>query len=238
MERPYVVCHMLASLDGKIDGDFMTVPESAPVLQEFSKLRDFYACPATLYGTVTMQSGYSDGLVGTLLHRGTVYPKEDFVAVPDASNYVVSVDPQGILGWKSNWIEKKNRPKAHVIEALTGQVSDDYVAYLRERNISYLFAGEEPLDCTLLLNKLKKLFGIDRLMVSGGGRMNWSLLQEGLMDELSLLIAPVADGSRTSVSIFEKEDFLPPKSPVSFRIKSVEQIENSDGLWLRYEVKR
>lgn len=83
MERPYVICHMLASLDGKIDGDFMLVPESAPVLQEFGKLRDFYACLATLYGTVTMQGSYSDGLAGNLPHRETVYPREDFITAAE-----------------------------------------------------------------------------------------------------------------------------------------------------------
>lgn len=28
INRPFVVCHMLASLDGKIDGDFFSVKES------------------------------------------------------------------------------------------------------------------------------------------------------------------------------------------------------------------
>lgn len=150
---------------------------------------------------------------------------------------MISVDPEGILGWKSKYIEKKNRPKAQVIEVLTEQVSNDYLGYLRSMDISYLFAGEQRLDCTLLLHKLKTLFGIERLMVSGGGLMNWSLMQEDLIDELSLLIAPAADGNRHCASIFEKADFLSPKSPAVFRLKGVKQIENSDGLWLRYEVK-
>lgn len=33
------------------------------------------------------------------------------------------VDPKGILGWTSRYIEKKVRPKAHVIEVLTEEVS-------------------------------------------------------------------------------------------------------------------
>ena len=30
MEHPFVVCHMLTSLDGKIDGTFFGVPETVP----------------------------------------------------------------------------------------------------------------------------------------------------------------------------------------------------------------
>lgn len=46
-------------------------------------------------------------------------------------------------------------------------------------------------------------------MVVGGGYMNYSFAQENLIDELSIIIAPVTDGNTTSVLIFEKGNFLP-----------------------------
>ena len=237
MDRPYVVCHMLASLDGKIDGAFMSAPEAAAAGKKYGSLREFYACNATLYGTVTMAGSYSDGYAGNLPHSDVRCPKEDYIAESDVDNYIVSVDPKGTLGWNSKYIEKKRRPRAHVIEVLTGQVSEDYLAYLRSFDISYIFAGEEQLDCKLLLHKLKEYFAIDRLMVAGGGTMNWSLLQEDLIDELSLVVAPVADGSTTAVSIFERAAFLPERKPAAFDLKEVQTIEDG-GLWLRYLLKR
>ena len=54
MERPFVVCHMLTSLDGKIDGTFFGVPETVPAIKAYGELRSFYGCQATLYGTTTM----------------------------------------------------------------------------------------------------------------------------------------------------------------------------------------
>lgn len=237
MDRPYVVCHMLASLDGKIDGAFMAAPEAAAAGKKYGSLREFYACKATLYGTVTMAGSYSDGYAEDLPHCDVNWPKEDYIAQSDVDNYIVSVDPKGILGWSSQYIEKKRRSRAHVIEALTEQVSEDYLAYLRNFDISYIFVGEKQLDCRLLLYKLKKLFAIDRLMAAGGGTMNWSLLQEDLIDELSLVIAPVADGSTTAVSIFEKAPLLPERKPAVFSLKEVQAIEDG-GLWLRYLLKR
>ena len=237
MNRPYVICHMLASLDGKIDGEFFSAPECAPAVQQFAKVRTVYNCNATLYGTTTMEGGYADGQIGTLPKSDTVYSREDYVAVSDVDNYIVSLDPQGVLAFSGKYLEKKNRPKAHIIEVLSEQVSSDYLAYLRSLDISYVITGKEQLDCKLLLEKLKSLFGIEKLMISGGGLTNWSFVQENLIDELSLVIAPVADGGCESATIFEKAGFLPHRSPAAFTLKAARQIEG-DTLWLRYLLKK
>lgn len=55
---------MLSSLDGKIDGSFMSAPEAA-ACRKYGSLRGFYACQATLYGTVTMEGSYAEGLART-----------------------------------------------------------------------------------------------------------------------------------------------------------------------------
>ena len=57
-------------------------------------------------------------------------------------------------------------------------------------------------------------------------------LQENLIDELSLVVAPVADGG-AGVSIFEGADFLPPHGPVAFSLQEAKPF-TGNGLWLRY----
>lgn len=169
MSRAYVICHMLASLDGKIDGHFMSAPESAPAIGEYARLRSEYGCRAVIYGTTTMAEGFADGVTDELPHAGERYFQEDYAAPSDVQNYIVSIDPKGVLKWSSKYIERKNRPRAHIIEVLTEQVPNDYLAYLRSFDISYIFAGRERLDCRMLLRKLKERFGIDRVMLAGGG---------------------------------------------------------------------
>lgn len=232
MDRPYVVCHMLSSLDGKIDGAFMSAPENRAMGAEYGRLRTVFNCQATMYGTTTMLGSYAAGPAPELPECGRVYLREDYAAESDVTNYIVSVDPVGTLGWDSKYIEKKGRPKAHVIEVLTERVSDDYLAYLHSFDISYIFAGKEDLDCTLALQKLKKLFHIDRLMAAGGGLMNASLLQEGLIDELSLVLSPLVDGGRAA-SIFDRAAFLPEQGVAAFALQAAERLEGN-GLWLRY----
>lgn len=237
MERPFVVCHMLSSLDGKIDGEFFSVPATAPALKAYGELRNYYVPQATIYGTTTMLGGYADGPAPQLLQTGPFLPKEDFVNPKGKAlgNFIVSVDPKGELGFSSHVLEKKGRPAAHVIEVLTEQASPAYLTYLQKLGISYLFAGKNRMDCQLLLKKLSSQFGIDRLMVAGGGMVNWSFLREGLIDELSLVIAPVADGNTTSVSIFERAEFLPFHEPIAFHLKGIKPLEGN-ALWLRYEI--
>lgn len=237
MDRPYVMCHMLTSLDRKIDGDFFSAPETFPGIRKYGELRKFYDCTATIYGTTTMAEGYADGLVSKLTSSRAVFQKEDHIAQSDVQNCIVSIDPKGVLGWSSKYIEKKNRPRAHVIEVLTEHVSDEYLAYLRSFDISYIFAGKDWLDCGLLLRKLKSLFGIERVMLAGGGLINWSFLQEDLIDELSLVLVPTADGGRQTATLFEKAEFLPDRAPAAFTLKAVEQIE-CDTLLLQYILKK
>ncbi|WP_340689588.1 dihydrofolate reductase family protein [Enterococcus plantarum] len=124
-----------------------------------------------------------------------------------------------------------------MIEIVTDKASDEYIAYLREHQISYVFAGSKQIDCTLASEKLLALFGIKTLMVSGGGYINWSFLQEGLIDEVSIVMTPVADERTDTNTIFGRVETLPELAPVGFKLKSVEIIEE-DTLWLRYWVDK
>lgn len=98
MKKPFVVCHMFTSMDGKIDGAFMTDPAAVAARTEYGNLRGFYQCQATVYGTVTMAGGFADGWAGQIPSSGASYPREDWVAPSDVQNYIVSVDPPGQTG--------------------------------------------------------------------------------------------------------------------------------------------
>ncbi len=231
MEKPYVVCHMLTSLDGKIDGSWFSDPACSPALKAYGSLRNTFDCNATIYGTTTALGSYSDGLAGELPRSETVYHREDYAAEPDFGNYIVCLDADGILGWNRGWSEKKGRAKAHVIEVLTDSVSNDYLAYLQSRGVSYVFAGVNEIDCALLLRKLQSLFQIHRIILAGGGITNWNFAKAGLIDELSIVIAPVADGSTKAVSIFEEMPGR--KASISMKLKTVKPLDGN-VLWLTY----
>lgn len=232
MDRPYVVCHMLTSLDGKIDGGFFSLPDCLPALRAYGRLRDTFQCQATLYGTTTMLGGYAKGRIGPLPEAAAPVTREDFSASHAAAPFLVSLDPEGILAFDGPVSTRKGRAPAHIVEVLTDKTSDAYLAYLQGLGISYLFAGKESIDCVLLLRKCKALFGIDRVLLAGGGVTNQAFAAAGLIDELSIVLAPTTDGDSGSASLFETGGFSP-ATPAAYSLQAVERIEN-DTLWLRY----
>lgn len=235
--RPFIVCHMMTSLNGKITGPFMKLPETKATDMEYERTNTSYQPDAWLCGRVTMEENFTKGHQPVFVENAITYPRTDYVAISNAEMYIISVDPSGKLGWTQNFVEYMERPKAHIIEVLTEKASDAYISYLRQYDISYIFAGKDSLNCTLAAEKLKNLFGINTLMLSGGGYINWSFLQEDLIDELSIIMAPVTDGETNTVTLFERASYLPPKAPVAFSLKSVETVSN-DSIWLRYLAKK
>lgn len=233
MKRPYTVCHILSALDGKITGAFIKTEAAAAAGKEYARIRLEYQADAWLYGTVTTKE-FTGGRRPELEPAAEV-PDGDFVAQDQADLYYVSVDTQGEIGWESGTYRKTGRPDAHVIEILTEQTPAAYRAYLRKRGVSYILAGAESLDSKLALEKLYQLFGIGKLLICGGGTINWTFLQQGAVDELSLLLAPAADGDPKSVTVFGQSPMLPRHEPVSFHLKSMRQL-NGDGIHLVYTV--
>lgn len=232
---PKIICHMLTAVDGKITGPFMETDAATALNEEYERTNDTYFPQAWLCGRVTTDENFTFYRKPSLDGDAPDVAEGDFVAVKNAPMYYISVDTSGRIGWETNVLHYAGRPAAHIIEILTGKASNTYRAFLRKLGISYIIAGGEQLDCRMACEKLKALFGIGILMVSGGGYINWSFLSAGIVDELSLVIAPVADGENNTVTLFEKSDYLPPHSPVEFNLKSVDVLKGN-GVWLRYTV--
>ncbi len=239
MNRPYVFCHMMTSLDGKIMGAYMDTTEGEITGNIFYQIafgkKPYYKHQGWLSGRVTTDDNFTFYEKPALDEKSPTVPAGDFIAL-NAPMYYVSVDPSGRLGWKSNELVY-NDTHAHVIEILTEQASNPYKAFLRKLGISYLIAGDKTLDYALLMEKLKNIFGIKTLMLGGGGVLNWSFIQAGMCDEVSIVIAPVADGSDKTPSLFSSKGNFSSEQPVSFKLQNIEKTDDG-SLWLRYLLKK
>lgn len=234
---PKIICHMMTALDGKITGPFMDTAAAEIVGNEYERTNESYHPQAWLCGRVTTDENFTFYHQPALDDHAPQVSAGDYVAEAHAPMYYVSVDASGRIGWETNTLHYADRPAAHIIEVLTERASNAYRAFLRKLGVSYIIAGKEVLDCRVAAEKLKMLFGINTLMVSGGGFINWTFLQAGLVDELSLVITPVADGENDTVTLFEKSDYLPAHAPVEFTLKSADVLDGG-GVWLRYDVKK
>ncbi len=239
MNRPYIFCHMMTSLDGKIMGDYMGILEGEQAGNVFYDIafgkNSYYKHQGWLSGRVTTDDNFTFYEKPDLDEHALPVPEGDFVVKLDKAMYYVSVDPSGKLGWKSNTITYVDTT-AHVLEILTEQASNAYKAFLRKLGISYIIAGKNSLDYTLAMEKLKTLFGIETLMLGGGGVLNWSLIQAGMCDEISIVIAAAADGSMDTPSLFSAKGNFAPAKAVGFLLENVE-VKDGGSVWLRYKVK-
>lgn len=198
--------------------------------------KPYYKHQGWLSGRVTTDDNFTFYEKPELDENAALVPDGDFIANPDAGMYYVSVDPSGKLGWKScelTYIDTH----AHVLEVLTQKAGNAYKAFLRKLGISYIIAGVDSLDYGLAMKKLKELFHIDTLMLGGGGILNWSFIQAGMCDEVSLVIAPAADGSAKTPALFAAKNGLAENRPVGFELQSVE-VKDGGSVWLRYLIKK
>lgn len=234
MSRPYVICHILSSLDGKINGPFMGTEVTKTLGVSYGEIRSSMDADAWLYGTTTVKEFL--GFRKPILYGNASVPEGDFVAGDGTKPYFVALDAEGELGWESGRFSNKGRAEAHVIEILTEAAPVSYRAYLRERGVSYLLAGKKELDCKLAMEKLQGLFHIEKLLICGGGMVDWTFLKAGLVDELSLVLSPVTDGGRGNAALYTQVPELAAGDPVEFELIGVEQL-NSGGLHLNYLAK-
>lgn len=252
MTRPYTICHLLCSLDGKISGPFMGSPAAATGREAYGRLANDFQCQATVYGTTTMldfcpgfydeDDGATPDAAASLDLRTPEaaaplgpHTAEDFVADADAASFIVSLDRRGRLAYDGPTMTRRGKT-SYLIAALTRRTSASHLDYLRRTGVSYVFCGEDDIDCAQLMEKLADLFGIKRALVAGGGRIGWSFLAAGCLDEVSLVVAPVVDGTPDAATTFERTDGHERGPAVPLTLTSAEDL-GEGTLWLRYGVE-
>jgi len=238
MNRPYVIIHTHTSIDGNING--MDLPEFRSGSQHYRDIaltpgRQVLDVDAYLNGKVSTQDNITHYKTPDVDEGAAEVPAGDFLAEPEAGMYYISIDPRGELAWETNMFGYGG-VQAHFIEMLSEKASNAYKDYLRRKRVSYIIAGKEQIDYGLMLDKLYAL-GVKRLMVGGGGTINWSFLQNGLVDEVSMVLAPIANGDPNAPRFFTAREPYSSVSPVAFQLTSVEDLGDS-VVWLRYTVKQ
>lgn len=239
MEKPYVIIHTHTSIDGKINS--IDSPKWKSTTRQYQELsldpeKNVLNVDGYLNGRKTTDDNRSEKLEPDLNENTALVPEEDFVAIDNAPQYYVSIDSSGKLAWPDNEVEYGN-VRSHIISVLTKRASNSYKDYLRRNNISYIIAGDETIDQELTLYKLKKLFGMDRIMIGGGGTLNWSFLQGGLVDEVSIVMGAFANGDFDMPGLFKAVEPYSEIEPITFSVKNVQVLED-DVVWLRYTVDK
>lgn len=227
--KPYVICHMVCSVDGRIWGSRWR-PKANVVANLFERLHDQLGGGSWLCGRVTAQE-FARGKGKTYPPTDQVLPRENWFATRDAKAWGVFLDADGKACW-----ERSEIGGDAILVILTEAVPDSHLAGLRKDGVSYIFAGTTEIDLAAALETLNRELGIERLMLEGGGGANGALLRAGLIDELSLVISPTIDGSSGAPTVFNSGDKDLGPAPIESMILTSHEVLDGGAVWLRYEL--
>lgn len=227
MNRVETTSFMLMSVDGKIstgDNDSMDVDKDFPKIPGAAEgLHQYY----DLEGQTDLFSLNT----GRVMAKIGINTKTDTPEKTDVSFILIDNEPhlteQGIR-YLSAWLKKLyvvtvNHPHPTIILNLANV---EVIPYNGQIDFPDLFA------------RLKTKYGVEKLTIQSGGTMNSIFIRQGLIDHLSIVVAPVIIGGKNTATLVDGEslhsvDELAKIKPL--RLVEAKQLDNS-YLHLKYDV--
>ncbi|WP_168413018.1 RibD family protein [Bacillus salacetis] len=223
MKKPKVIVNVFSSVDGRIttspdrnvmewtaagiDGDANTITH---------RLYDDLDCDAMLSGSESLMVWGSHWV-----------ELEKPIYVPKKSKSYIVFDGRGRI----NWQQTKD-----LVVVTREDVPGSYIEQLREKKITYILAGRgNHIDIRLALHHLYEM-GFRTIGLSGGGSINGAFLRAGVIDEISLVLAPLVIGGRTTPTTFDCEDLLSVEGAASLELLQSKPLGNKGAVWLHYRV--
>jgi 2,5-diamino-6-(ribosylamino)-4(3H)-pyrimidinone 5'-phosphate reductase len=227
--RPYVICHMCTTIDGKILGQrWARLPAGRDSSSLFETTAASFAVPAWLVGTTTMREFAARDV--RLPVAVSALGRSDYIAQPDAGRFAIGADAKGLLRFRHSAVGGD-----HVVVLISRQVSNDYLFHLRSAGVSYLFCGRTHIDLSVALRKIRRRLGLRALMLEGGGIFNGAMLRARLIDEISQVIVPIVDGGAGVTALFEIPGKAPRAAAATLRLLSHRSLRGGIQ-WLRYRI--
>ena len=121
---------------------------------------------------------------------------------------------------------------ARVVIFTTSQTSIPQLESLRSLGVEVFVDDAPRVDLHNMMLTLKKI-GVDHLMVEGGGTMNFELMRLGLVDELTVYVAPMIFGGASAPTLADGLG-LPRDAAIEMKLIDVERWEDG-GVFLRYK---
>ena len=217
---PWVVMKTAMTLDGKIaaytgDSKWVTGEEARG---EVHRMRSAYT--GILVGSGTVKADDPQ-----LNCRGVEGGRQPVRILADSS---ASLSPDSRLF--------KTAGEQPLILAHTAKAQAGKLALLRSAGIETLFCEEKNGKVSIpdLLKKLGER-KIDSLLLEGGGNLNYSFLEEGMVDEVVAFIAPKLIGGRDALSPVEGAGIG--SMDAAIRLEGIETGSMGEDIWIRGFIK-
>jgi len=214
---PKIIVHNSISLDGSLTNFEVN-------MEIHYQIAGKYKPDAHFIGSNTIKSGIK------LYRNVSLEEKKDFVKPKRDANlpYWVIIDSKSSLFGLLHEVRRFEFCK-DVIVLISEKTSQRYINYLKERNYDYFIIGKSKVDLKKSFEFLFKKYKIKTILTDCGKILSNILINQGFVDEISLLIHPVIVGDE-SYNIF---------SNVTKKIKLKlikNEILNKNYIWLVFKI--
>jgi len=217
--RPYVILNGAVTLDGKIatrSGDSRL--SSAYDLRQLHRLRSLV--DAVMIG------------IGTELNDNPLLTVR-FVKTKGQGPFRIVVDSLARTPPNSRILSVKDA--ADVIVAVSKRASGSQISRLERSGAEVICCGTRKVDLKILLSKLYRM-GIRRILLEGGGTLNWSMLTGNLVDEIRVTVTPMIVGGQKAKTLVEGVGVG--DMDRAMRLSLTKALRKGNELILSYKVKK
>ncbi|MFH1039168.1 MAG: dihydrofolate reductase family protein [PVC group bacterium] len=254
MQRPHLIVHTIASVDGRVslgpnrtgfedigDERWQAIWSSETTLEDgVRELESLYHPGAFLEGSGSFVREGDDPAPLPLSEFDPEELYRDFlpdavVRRPDHQGWFAAVDGRGRL--RSGMKEFPGWEGWHTLHLVSRGAPPEYLAFLRRSEIPYLIAGQKQVDLKAVMEKMRAKLGVECVVSTAGSRLNGALLRAGLVDEVSLVLLPALIGGCTTPYLFASPDLRSDEWPTRLKLLSARG-EPGGRVRLRYQVTR
>ncbi|MFX1378015.1 MAG: 2,5-diamino-6-(ribosylamino)-4(3H)-pyrimidinone 5'-phosphate reductase [Promethearchaeota archaeon] len=216
IERPYIILSAAMTIDGKIaskTGD--------PDLSDEQDWKEVHKLRSEVDGIIV---GKNTILKDNPKLHIKFYENKGYYRIIVDSNLSIPIDSNVII------FQPNRYP---TILCTTENAPLEKIKEFESKNIIILKVGKgTKVNIMELMSHLHNL-GIHRLLLEGGGTLNWSFIKNNLIDEIRLSIAPWMIGGKDAISLVEGKGF---KTMVQApRFKLLETLNRNNYVVLKYK---
>ena len=127
----------------------------------------------------------------------------------------------------------KSATKIKTIIVVTKQASRDTIEEIKKSGAYVIIIGSKLVNLKRLFKILYDM-GYRKILIEGGGELNWSCLHGGIVNELIVTIAPIVLGGRDAITLVEGRGYSAISQGIKLKLTKIIQNKNDNEITLYY----
>lgn len=218
--KPYVISNVGMSLDGKLatvnNDSRISGPED---LKRVHRLR-------------AMVDGIMVG-IGTVLKDDPRLTVHKIDVTPKKNPVRIVVDSKLRIPLNARVLNNEAKTIIATTSKMTREKEEKIKALKKLEHVEIVETDGDKVDLRKLMEILYKK-GIRSILLEGGGTLNWGMFKEGLVDKVSVYIAPMIFGGKNAPTYVDGEGFKSVEECVKLKLEKYYPMD--EGIVLEFQV--